>query len=112
MEINKNMIISGDKAPEIEIRKFNNSTYIVVPFILSKQPLYEWIELVFKPFNYNYGSVIDSIIGLKYSLSETLAILNNYLSDPENVKYVAEFNELQEWRRTAKEYVKKHLKFE
>lgn len=51
----------------------------------------------------DFGSMVSCIIRGKYSEDDVEAILNNYLADPENERYVAEFNSLQSWRNEAKE---------
>lgn len=51
----------------------------------------------------DFGSMVSCIIRGKYSEDDVEAILNNYLADPENERYVAEFNRLQSWRNEAKE---------
>ena len=51
----------------------------------------------------DYGPMGSCIIRGKYSEDAVEAILNNYLSDPTNTRYEAEFNMLQSWRAEAKE---------
>lgn len=51
----------------------------------------------------DYGHIVSTIIRGKYSEDNVEAILNNYLSDPTNTRYEAEFNMLQSWRAEAKE---------
>lgn len=106
--IETNKIYSGAIAPEVVTEKIKGTTYIYVPYIISDEDnAYTWQYLVFKPSNYNYEGMINTIIGLKYSLSQTLAIMNNYLGDNKNAKYKKEFKELQECRAAAKTYAKK-----
>lgn len=51
----------------------------------------------------DYGAMVSCIIRGKFSEDAVEAILNNYLSDPKNTRYEAEFNMLQSWRAKAKE---------
>lgn len=51
----------------------------------------------------DYGSMVSCIIRGKYSEDAVEAILNNYLSDPTNTRYEAEFQQLQKWRAKAKQ---------
>lgn len=53
-----------------------------------------------------YGRIIDHIIRSEYTDAETTAILSNYLSEPDNEKYVKEFQDFQSYRKLAKEYAK------
>lgn len=49
-----------------------------------------------------YSVVIEKLIRDKYSVSQVEAIVNNYLSDTSNEEYLKEFNDMQEWRKKAK----------
>lgn len=49
-----------------------------------------------------YARLVDAYVREKYSQSAVEAIINNYLSDPENVEYKAEFNALQAYRESCK----------
>lgn len=51
--------------------------------------------------------IIDTIIRERYSASQVEAIVNNYLSDTTNEEYLKEFNDMQEWRKEAKNIAKK-----
>ena len=50
-----------------------------------------------------YGQLVSDLVRKKYSASAVEAILNNYMDDPSNEKYVAEFKELQAYRAECKE---------
>lgn len=56
-------------------------------------------------------NIIDTIIRERYSASQVEAIVNNYLSDITNEKYLKEFNDMQEWRKQAKSIAKKVNEF-
>lgn len=49
-----------------------------------------------------YSVVVEKLIRDKYSVSQVEAIVNNYLSDTSNEEYLKEFNDMQEWRKKAK----------
>ena len=53
-----------------------------------------------------YARLVDAYVREKYSQSAVEAIINNYLSDPENEKYKAEFAALQIYREECKEKAK------
>ena len=42
-------------------------------------------------------------------MDEMMAVLNNYTSEPKNAEYKKEFLAMQECRKQAKEYAKKHF---
>lgn len=53
-----------------------------------------------------YGQKIHQLIRIKYSQRDVEAILNNYISEPDNEKYKAEFLELQAYRAECKKQAK------
>jgi hypothetical protein len=56
------------------------------------------------PGRFTYESIVSAIINQKYSSDEMQAIINNYLLD--NDAYKAEFDEMQNYRKKAKEIAK------
>ena len=55
-----------------------------------------------------YGAEVEKRLRAQgYDVNRIQAILNNYLSGPNNVKYSSEFWELQTVRNSVKEEVKK-----
>ena len=56
--------------------------------------------------NISYGEAVDREFRKKYLQRDVEAIINNYLSDPNNAEYVREFNEMQAYREQCKAYVK------
>ena len=53
-----------------------------------------------------YARLVDAYVREKYSQSAVEAIINNYLSDPENEEYKAEFASLQTYREECKDKAK------
>ena len=53
-----------------------------------------------------YDEAVDMEIRKKYPQRAVEAILNNYLADPTNEQYIAEFDELQAYRAECKAFVK------
>ena len=53
-----------------------------------------------------YGRLVEIEIRKTQSQRDVEAILNNYLAEPENEKYVNDFKKLQEHRKLAKETAK------
>lgn len=50
-----------------------------------------------------YGAIVERRLEEKgYTSSKIQAIMNNYLDDPANEKYIAEFKKLQEVRKICK----------
>jgi hypothetical protein len=92
----------------------NSITYIIVPVVIKETIVdniteYKWIELRMPTEKYTYSGLIDELVNFKYDLSKNIAIINNYLLEPTNIEYKKEFDDLQEWRLTAKNIAKKHF---
>ncbi len=60
----------------------------------------------------SYGEAVDTLFRKKYLQRDAEAVINNYLADPTNKKYVAEMQEMQDYREwckvTAKEQFAKY----
>ena len=111
-DILKNMMLfEGTNYPnEIIKNKRNNKNFIEVPFVIDvNNGIYTWIYIKLIPYNYHYRGLVNEIISLKYDESEMFAILLNYMDDPKNEVYKNEYEELQNWRKHAKEFAKKHF---
>lgn len=59
-----------------------------------------------KPFNASYADIKTTIIKLKYSNDDQIALILNYQDDPE--KYYEAYNEMQNWRDKASKLAKKY----
>lgn len=56
-----------------------------------------------------YGVIVSKKFREKYSNDKCEAVVNNYLDDPTNEKYCAEFREMQEYRKQCKDFAKAEL---
>ena len=56
-----------------------------------------------------YGHLVEQEFRKIYSQSKVEAIVNNYLCDPTNEKYVTEFKAMQEYREQCKVGVRRKL---
>lgn len=98
------------EAPKRVAERHGRSTMYYIPYdIIEDAGTYTCKYVPVTPDDYNYGGVVDAIIGVKYALKDALAIINNYLFDPKNKEYKAEFEEMQKWRQFAKAEAKKHF---
>lgn len=71
--------------------------------------IYDQVEIEFN--KWNYSGVVDALITYKYPIDKMQAVINNYLLEPSNEEYIAAFNEMQAWRKEAKEIAKEALKW-
>lgn len=63
-----------------------------------------------KTYDAVYGSLVENNLKAKgYSPSKIQAIVNNYLDEPDNPKYIQEFSDLQKARKQSKAEAKKDL---
>lgn len=100
----------GTERPVVVKRKFNDRIFMDVPYIISEENgVYTWTYLTLSDYDYNYRSLVNSIINTKYDISESFAILLNYLDQPEKEEYAAEYKAFQDWRKHAKQYAKEYF---
>jgi hypothetical protein len=112
IDIQLDMTYFGNVFPETISKKINNKFYIYVPVIVEEntdQYKYIYKYICMKPYEYEYKNLVSFIICMKYSSNDETAILMNYMFEPNNEKYIKEYNELQSWRLFAKNYAKKHF---
>lgn len=63
-------------------------------------------EAIRVPVSYDYSLLVSTIIKEKYPDDKMQAIINNHLLEDSDPEHEAEYNEMQEWRRHAKEVAK------
>lgn len=103
----------GFEYPSTEKRTVNYITYVYIPINIEEIPLedgqtlYKWEYIDVR--DYSYKGLIKALIWRKYDLSDTIAIMLNYMTDPSNDKYKKEFEDLQKCRQEAKEFARKHF---
>ena len=101
---------TGTELPKIVKNRYGRSTSYFIPYnIVEDNGAYTYRYVSLSQDDYNYGGLVDAIIGVKYSLADSLAILNNYLYDNKNKEYKKEFEDLQAWRTFAKEEAKRYF---
>ena len=69
---------------------------------------WEW-DTAFVEGSLTYDKIVNAIVSSKYPQDKMQAIINNYLIDPTE-DHVAEFKQMQDFRKNAKEYAKEILK--
>lgn len=72
---------------------------------------FEWESVEMPQTKWNYAGVVDALIQHKYPIDKMQAVINNYLLEPENEEYIRVFNEMQAWRKEAKEIAKEALTY-
>ena len=80
--------------------------------VVQEGEMYKW-EQVSVPYDkWNYSGVVDALVSHKYPIDKMQAVINNYLLEPENPEYIIAFNEMQSWRKEAKDIAKEALLYE
>lgn len=70
---------------------------------------YSYLTVTLPAGNCSRDTVISRIIESRYSSDEMTAIINNYLLDDGDEESLAEFKEMQAWRRHAKDIADKFI---
>ena len=73
---------------------------------------FKWDCVTMPYVDFEYGKIVDAIVTFKYPNDKMQAVINNYLLEPENPEYITAFNEMQAWRKEAKEIAKQALEYE
>lgn len=101
---------TGLEQPTKVTKRYGRASMYYIPYdITDNGGTYTYKYVPLGPDNYTYGGLVDAIIGAKYSLSEVIAIVINYVGDSGNEIYKTEFEELQEWRQFAKIEARKYF---
>ena len=79
--------------------------------IVKEQDWYSYEKVKIPNGRFDYGGIVDSLVQYKFPNDKMQAVINNYLLEPENEEYVTAFNEMQTWRKEAKEIAKEALTY-
>jgi hypothetical protein len=109
--IQLDQIYTSKTFPVNVTKKISNQFYVYVPIVTEKNVMNDYVYkyVLMHDYEYNYKNLVSFIIYMKYTNSDTIAILSNYMVDPQNEKYIKEYNDFQNWRKFAKDYAKKHF---
>lgn len=72
---------------------------------------YKYQTYTLKPAVLDYDSIVNIIISKEYPNDKMQAIINNYLLDPSNEDTTKEFNDMQAFRKKAKDWAKDLLNY-
>lgn len=62
-----------------------------------------------EPGVWRYDAIVSALVNAQFPRDKMDAIVNNYLEDPENATAAEEMQEMQEWRKAAKQIAKDAL---
>lgn len=86
----------------------------IATFLVSEKQdngTYKYQTYTLKPAVLDYDSIVDAIISKEYPNDKMQAIINNYLLDPSNEDTTKEFNDMQAFRKKAKDWAKDLLNY-
>lgn len=72
---------------------------------------YKYQTYTLKPAVLDYDSIVNAIVSKEYPNDKMQAIINNYLLDPSNENTTKEFNDMQAFRKKAKDWAKDLLNY-
>lgn len=72
---------------------------------------YKYQTYTLKPAVLDYDSIVNAIIAKEYPSDKMQAIINNYLLDTSNEDTTKEFNDMQAFRKKAKDWAKDLLNY-
>ena len=86
-------------------------TYFINMNVFFNGNMYEYDPVEVKYEQWNYGGIVDALVTYKYPNDKMQSVINNYLLEPDNAEYIQEFNDMQAWRKEAKEIAKQALEY-
>ena len=87
-------------------------TYFINLNVELVDEMYQYDSIVVEYGRWDYGGIIDALVTYKYPNDKMQSVINNYLLDPTDEEILKEFNDMQAWRKEAKEIAKKALEYE
>ena len=61
------------------------------------------------PSQMNRSAIISAVIRSRFDRDKMEAVMNNYLENPADAEAIADFTEMQNWRKQAKAIAKEAL---
>ena len=96
------------------VESYNLSGIVHYDINIDVQPIeggYRWEQVGLTKERWDYGGIIDALVTFKYPNDKMQSVINNYLLEPDNAEYIQEFNDMQAWRKEAKEIAKQALEY-
>ena len=72
---------------------------------------YKYQTYTLEPAVLDYDSIVNAIVSKDYPSDKMQAIINNYLLDTSNMDTTKEFNDMQAFRKKAKDWAKDLLNY-
>lgn len=111
--MNWNIVKEQEQLPIIFSKRIELGQQIATFSVSEKQDngTYKYQTYTLKPEVLDYDSIVNAIISKEYTNDKMQAIINNYLLDSSNEDTTKEFNDMQAFRKKAKDWAKDLLKY-
>lgn len=70
---------------------------------------WEWISVTLPPAVWSYSAIVDALVTECYPPDRMQAVINNCLNNFFAPEHLSEYQALQEWRKTAKQYAREAM---
>ena len=111
--MNWNIVKEQEQLPIRFLKRIELGQQIATFTIFDKQDngTYKYQTYTLKPAVLDYDSIVNAIISKEYPNDKMQAVINNYLLDPSNEDTTKEFNDMQAFRKKAKDWAKDLLNY-
>lgn len=75
----------------------------------SEQGKFSYLQVEMYPSQMNRSAIISAVIRSRFDRDKMEAVMNNYLENPADEEALADFTEMQNWRKQAKAIAKEAL---
>ena len=108
-----NIVKEQEQLPSRFSKRIELGQQIATFIIFDKQDngTYKYQTYTLKPAVLDYDSIVNAIVSKEYPNDKMQAIINNYLLDPSNEDTTKEFNDMQAFRKKAKDWAKDLLNY-
>lgn len=111
--MNWNIVEKQEQLPNRFSKRIELGQQVATFTIYDKQDngIYKYQTYTLKPAVLDYDSIVNAIISKEYPNDKMQAIINNYLLDSSNDDITKEFNDMQAFRKKAKDWAKNLLSY-
>ena len=111
--MNWNIVEKQEQLPNKFSKRIELGQQVATFTIYDKQDngTYKYQTYTLKPAVLDYDSIVNAIISKEYPNDKMQAIINNYLLDSSNEDTTKEFNDMQAFRKKAKDWAKDLLSY-
>ena len=108
-----NIVKKQEQLPIRFLKRIELGQQIATFSVFDKQDdgTYKYQTYTLKPAVLDYDSIVNAIVSKEYPNDKMQAIINNYLLDKSNEDTTKEFNDMQAFRKKAKDWAKDLLSY-